>query len=152
VATSTSGATILAASLASASSPTTPSAGCTTAVTASPNSWFKLLTERRLRRGVFNSVDALIDAIETWAERWNDDPKPFIWRKTTGQIIEKVRRGRTALTEANPRRSTSSIGDTIQTVWGDPNSVWRHVCATARAVHGGPARTGRAPTRLPPGR
>lgn len=61
--------------------------------------WFKLLTERRLRRGVFNSIDALIDAIETWAEHWNDDPKPFVWRKTADQIIEKVRRGRTALTE-----------------------------------------------------
>ena len=62
--------------------------------------WFKLLTERRLRRGMFNSVDALIDAIETWAEHWNDDPKPFVWRKTADQIIEKVSRGRAALTEA----------------------------------------------------
>ena len=31
--------------------------------------WFKELTDRRLRRGVF-----------TWAEHWNDDPKPFIWK------------------------------------------------------------------------
>lgn len=62
--------------------------------------WFRLLTERRLRRGTFNSVSALIEAIDLWAEHWNDDPKPFVWKKTADEIIEKVRRGRAALTEA----------------------------------------------------
>jgi transposase len=61
--------------------------------------WFKVLTERRLRRGVFTSVADLVDAIETWAEHWNHDPKPFIWHKTAQEIIAKVRRGRTALTQ-----------------------------------------------------
>ena len=60
--------------------------------------WFKQLTDRRLRRGTFTSVDALIETIKVWAERWNDDPKPFLWRKTAEDIITKVRRGRTALT------------------------------------------------------
>jgi hypothetical protein len=32
-----------------------------------------------------------------WAEHWNDDPKPFVWRKTAEEIIEKVRRGRAPL-------------------------------------------------------
>ncbi|MFN2506923.1 MAG: IS630 family transposase, partial [Acidimicrobiales bacterium] len=59
--------------------------------------WFKELTDRRLRRGAFNSVAALIDAIELWAEHWNDDPKPFIWHKPADEIIEKVRRGRATL-------------------------------------------------------
>lgn len=59
--------------------------------------WFKQLTERRLRRGVFTSVADLIGAIELWAEHWNHDPKPFIWHKTADEIIEKVRRGRAAL-------------------------------------------------------
>lgn len=54
--------------------------------------------ERRLRRGVFTSVPELQEAIEIWAEHWNDDPKPFIWRKTAEEIIEEVRRGRTSLT------------------------------------------------------
>ena len=62
--------------------------------------WFRLLTERRLRRGTFNSVSVLIEATELWAEHWNDDPKPFVWKKTADEIIEKVRRGRAALTEA----------------------------------------------------
>ena len=66
--------------------------------------WFKELTDRRLRRGTFTSVDDLIDAIELWAEHWNDDPKPFIWHKTAEEIIAKVRRGRAALTQAKSRR------------------------------------------------
>jgi transposase len=40
--------------------------------------WFKELTDRRLRRGVFTSVSDLSQAITTWAEHWNTDPKPFI--------------------------------------------------------------------------
>jgi transposase len=62
--------------------------------------WFKLLTERRLRRGSFNSVEVLIGAIDLWVEHWNDNPKPFIWHKTAEEIITKVKRGRAALTEA----------------------------------------------------
>ena len=46
---------------------------------------------------MFLSVEALREAIELWAEHWNDDPKPFVWRKTAEEIIEKVRRGRAAL-------------------------------------------------------
>ena len=53
--------------------------------------WFKELTDRRLRRGTFNSVAALVDAIETWVEHWNDDPKPFVWHKTASEIVAKVR-------------------------------------------------------------
>ena len=42
--------------------------------------WFKELTDRRLRRGVFTSVADLIDAIEIWAEHWNHDPEPKVRR------------------------------------------------------------------------
>ena len=62
--------------------------------------WFHLLTERRLRRGTFTSVDVLIEAIEMWAEHWNDNPQPFVWKKTADDIITKISRERTALTEA----------------------------------------------------
>jgi transposase len=63
--------------------------------------WFNELTERRLRRGVFTSVPNLIEAIEFWAEHWNDDPKPFVWHKAAEEIITKVRRGRASLTQVN---------------------------------------------------
>ncbi len=62
--------------------------------------WFNELTARRLRRGVFDSVASLVDAIEVWADHWNHDPKPFIWHKPAEEIITKVQRGRTALTKA----------------------------------------------------
>lgn len=62
--------------------------------------WFGLLTRRLLRRGTFTSVNELIDAIALWTEHWNDDPKPFIWKATADDIIEKTRRGRAALTKA----------------------------------------------------
>jgi transposase len=60
--------------------------------------WFKELTDKRLRRGSFDSLANLIDAIELWVEHWNDNPKPFIWHKTADEIITKVERGRAALT------------------------------------------------------
>ncbi|MBW3648926.1 MAG: IS630 family transposase [Actinobacteria bacterium] len=59
--------------------------------------WFAELTERRLRRGVFTSVNDLVEAITTWADHWNDDPKPFVWHKAADEIIDKVQRGRAAL-------------------------------------------------------
>jgi len=61
--------------------------------------WFRELTDKRLRRGTFKSVDELIEAMEMWAENWNMNPKPFVWHKTAAEIIEKVRRGRVALND-----------------------------------------------------
>lgn len=59
--------------------------------------WFKELTDKRLRRGTFTSVEELTEAITTWAEHWNTDPKPFIWKATAEDIITKVKRGRATL-------------------------------------------------------
>jgi transposase len=35
--------------------------------------WFQELTDKRLRRGVFNNVPELIEVITTWSSHWNDD-------------------------------------------------------------------------------
>jgi len=64
--------------------------------------WFREITTNRIRRGSFKSVDVLIEAIEEYVLHNNDNPKPFIWTKTAGEIIAKVRRGRVAL-EAVPQ-------------------------------------------------
>lgn len=56
------------------------------------------MTNKRLRTGTFTSVAALVDAIDLWVSHWNDEPKPFVWVKTAQEIIEKVQRGRAALT------------------------------------------------------
>jgi transposase len=59
--------------------------------------WFRDLTDKALRRGVFHSVPDLILAIEAYLQANNDDPKPFIWTANADTILEKVRRGRVAL-------------------------------------------------------
>lgn len=59
--------------------------------------WFRELTDKAIRRGVFGSVPTLITAIEEYLDANNDDPKAFVWTATAEQILEKVRRGRTAL-------------------------------------------------------
>jgi transposase len=61
--------------------------------------WFKELTDKRLRRGRFTSVVELTAAITEWAVHWNDDPKPFVWKATAESILEKVQRGRDALSQ-----------------------------------------------------
>jgi transposase len=62
--------------------------------------WFAEITNKRIRRGSFASVDQLISTIDQWAERWNNDPKPFVWHKSAEEIIRKVRSGRAVLTAA----------------------------------------------------
>ncbi len=62
--------------------------------------WFAQLTNKRLRTGSFNSIAALIEAIDVWVSHWNDDPKAFVWTKAANDIITKIKRGRAALTEA----------------------------------------------------
>lgn len=59
--------------------------------------WFRDLTEKAIRRGVFKSVPDLIAAIEAYLEANNNDPRPFVWTATAEQILQKVRRGRVAL-------------------------------------------------------
>lgn len=59
--------------------------------------WFRNLTDKALRRGVFKSVPELIAAIEVYLEANNNDPKPFVWTATAEEILNKVRRGRVAL-------------------------------------------------------
>jgi transposase len=59
--------------------------------------WFRELTDKALRRGVFHSVPDLIEAIECYLAAHNDEPRPLIWTATAESILEKVARGRVAL-------------------------------------------------------
>lgn len=54
--------------------------------------WFGLLSERALRQGVHRSTRELEHAIRKYIEANNNEPKPFIWRKTADQIIASVSR------------------------------------------------------------
>jgi len=54
--------------------------------------WFGFLTSQMIRRGVHKSVQALEADIRAWVENWNDDPKPFVWRKTAEEILDSLAR------------------------------------------------------------
>ena len=43
--------------------------------------WFGFLTDQMIRRGAHKSVRALEADIRAWIEHWNDDPKPFVWKR-----------------------------------------------------------------------
>jgi transposase len=52
--------------------------------------WFAELTEKWLRRGTHRSVRELTASIRTWIERWNDDPKPYVWHKSADEILDNL--------------------------------------------------------------
>jgi transposase len=59
--------------------------------------FFRDITQRKLRRGVFRSVDELVNAITDYVAVHNHDPKPFIWTAMASDILEKVKRARKKL-------------------------------------------------------
>lgn len=61
--------------------------------------WFRDITDKAIRRGVFHSVPDLITAIEAYLNANNASPRPFVWTATAEAILAKVRRGRVALAQ-----------------------------------------------------
>jgi transposase len=59
--------------------------------------WFREITTKRIRRGVFQSVEQLIAAIQAYIDEHNSDPKPYVWTAKAEDILEKVRRARAVL-------------------------------------------------------
>lgn len=59
--------------------------------------FFGKITDKAIRRGVFHSVGALVNAIDEYLQAHNADPVPFEWTATAEQILEKVQRARTTL-------------------------------------------------------
>ena len=59
--------------------------------------WFAEITNQRIRRGIFRSVNDLERAIIEYIQHNNADPKPFVWTKSADAIIEKVNRGKAML-------------------------------------------------------
>ena len=69
--------------------------------------FFRDLTENRLRRGVFRSVEELIAAIDEYIDRHNESPKPFIWTAKAADILEKVKRAHAALHNRHSAQRTT---------------------------------------------
>jgi transposase len=59
--------------------------------------FFRDLTTKRIRRGVFRNIEDLIAAIDEYVEQHNTAPKPFIWTAKARDILAKVNRARRAL-------------------------------------------------------
>ena len=52
--------------------------------------WFAEITRQQIHRGTYRSTQALERAIREYLEVYNEDPKPFVWRKTADQILESL--------------------------------------------------------------
>ena len=59
--------------------------------------WFREITDKRIRRGVFRSVDALVEAIMEYLEANNAAPKPFVWTASMETILSKVKKANEVL-------------------------------------------------------
>lgn len=59
--------------------------------------WFRDITEKQIRRGVFRSVKDLTCAIYDYIKRHNKYPKPFVWTAKAEDIIAKYRRAKATL-------------------------------------------------------
>src|ERR1700751_5616141 len=54
--------------------------------------FFALLTDKKIRRGVYRSVTALRADITSFIDRHNADPKPFRWTKSADDILASIER------------------------------------------------------------
>jgi len=59
--------------------------------------WFGEITTKRIRRGTFSSVNALIKAIEQYVENHNQNPRVFVWTAPVERIMAKVSKCKEAL-------------------------------------------------------
>lgn len=62
--------------------------------------FFRDLTEKQIRRGVFTSVEELTTAIRQYIDHHNQNPVPFVWTAEAEKIIAKVGRARLALNKS----------------------------------------------------
>lgn len=59
--------------------------------------WFREITDKRIRRGTFRNVPALIEAIKSYIDNHNQNPQVFVWTAPVAQILTKVAKSKEAL-------------------------------------------------------
>jgi transposase len=59
--------------------------------------WFREITDKRIRRGTFRSVEQLIQAITDYIQHHNQSPNPYVWTAKADEILAKVQRARNVL-------------------------------------------------------
>ena len=55
-------------------------------------SWFAVLTNRRIRRGSFRSTRQLEAEVKQYIETNNESPTPFVWTKSADDILDSIKR------------------------------------------------------------
>ena len=48
------------------------------------------MQRRYLERGVFCSLEELTTAVQEWITLWNEPARPFTWPPTADQIIDRI--------------------------------------------------------------
>ena len=59
--------------------------------------FFRDLTVKRIRRGIFANVGELVNTIRDYIDHHNQKPKPYLWTAKATDILEKVKRAWAAL-------------------------------------------------------
>lgn len=59
--------------------------------------WFAEITNKRIRRGVFKSLDELTQAIKAYIDEHNENPKRFTWTAKAEALLEKCGRAKSTL-------------------------------------------------------
>lgn len=59
--------------------------------------WFREITDKRIRRGAFKSVEQLTAAITEYIAQHNENPRSFTWTAKVEHMLEKVARARSTL-------------------------------------------------------
>jgi hypothetical protein len=92
---------------------------------------FGLLTERQLKRGVFTSVNELEQQINEYIKTINENPKPFVWTKSVGEIC------RGSVPDGRCRRGLSNCAYSpleLNTVEKFPPPIWAGSLPSTRTV------------------
>jgi transposase len=59
--------------------------------------WFREITDKRIRRGVFRNVPELIAAIKEYMNNHNQNPRVFVWTASVQSILAKIAKCKEAL-------------------------------------------------------
>jgi hypothetical protein len=56
--------------------------------------WFVEITNKRIRRGSFESVEELTTAIKEYIKTWNKSSRSFTWTKKSDEIPVKINKAK----------------------------------------------------------
>jgi len=74
--------------------------------------WFAEITQKRIRRGSFTSVQSLEKAIQEYLDHYNETPKPFVWTADADLILGKIQRLCERISNSQGLSSTSKTSST----------------------------------------